>query len=264
MPYYIVMVGPAGSGKSYLTSALSEWLEDQQLSVLRLNMDPAAEWLPYSPDIDVREYVDAKKVMKEYNLGPNGALIVSVDMLVNHIDKIKEELDSVRPNYVIIDSPGQLELFAFRTSGPLVLDQLVGGDKVASLFLLDATYVTSPSIYASMLMLLASVFVRLKKPLIPVLSKTDMVSRKHVEKLLSWSEDPLIFSEALSEETRRDMQLSMLAQNIVDLLENLGLSWIPIPVSSLTGTGLSEVYAALQRIFSGGEDFLTEEPSGRL
>ena len=141
MPYYIVMVGPAGSGKSYLTSALSEWLEDQQLSVLRLNMDPAAEWLPYSPDIDVREYVDARKVMKEYNLGPNGALIVSVDMLVNHIDKIKEELDSVRPNYVIIDSPGQLELFAFRTSGPLVLDQLVGGDKVASLFLLDATYV---------------------------------------------------------------------------------------------------------------------------
>ncbi len=264
MPYYIVMVGPAGSGKSYLTSALSEWLEDQQLSVLRLNMDPAAEWLPYSPDIDVREYVDARKVMKEYNLGPNGALIVSVDMLVNHIDKIKEELDSVRPNYVIIDSPGQLELFAFRTSGPLVLDQLVGGDKVASLFLLDATYVTSPSIYASMLMLLASVFVRLKKPLIPVLSKTDMVSRKHVEKLLSWSEDPLIFSEALSEETYRDIQLSMLAQNIVDLLENLGLSWIPIPVSSLTGVGLSEVYAILQRIFSGGEDFLTEEPSGRL
>ena len=264
MPYYIVMVGPAGSGKSYLTSALSEWLEDQQLSVLRLNMDPAAEWLPYSPDIDVREYVDARKVMKEYNLGPNGALIVSVDMLVNHIDKIKEELDSVRPNYVIIDSPGQLELFAFRTSGPLVLDQLVGGDKVASLFLLDATYVTSPSIYASMLMLLASVFVRLKKPLIPVLSKTDMVSRNHVEKLLSWSEDPLIFSEALSEETHRDMQLSMLAQNIVDLLENLGLSWIPIPVSSLTGAGLSEVYASLQRIFSGGEDFLTEEPSGRL
>ncbi len=264
MPYYIVMVGPAGSGKSYLTSALGEWLEDQQLSVLRLNMDPAAEWLPYSPDIDVREYVDARKVMKEYNLGPNGALIVSVDMLVNHIDKIKEELDSVRPNYVIIDSPGQLELFAFRTSGPLVLDQLVGGDKVASLFLLDATYVTSPSIYASMLMLLASVFVRLKKPLIPVLSKTDMVSRNHVEKLLSWSEDPLIFSEALSEETYRDIQLSMLAQNIVDLLENLGLSWIPIPVSSLTGAGLSEVYASLQRIFSGGEDFLTEEPSGRL
>ncbi len=264
MPYYIVVVGPAGSGKSYLTAALSEWLEDQQLSVLRLNMDPAAEWLPYSPDIDVREYVDARKVMKEYNLGPNGALIVAVDMLVNYTDKIKEELDSVRPNYVIIDSPGQLELFAFRTSGPLVLDQLTGDGKVASLFLLDATYVTAPSIYASMLMLLASVFVRLKKPLIPVLSKIDMVSKEHVEKLLSWSEDPLLFSEALSEETSRDIHVSMLAQNIVDLLDTLGLSWTPIPVSSLTGAGLSETYAMLQRIFSGGEDFLTEEPSGRI
>ncbi len=227
-------------------------------------MDPAAEVIPYPPDIDVREYIDARKVMKEYNLGPNGALIVAVDMLVNYIDKIKEELDSIKPNYVIIDSPGQLELFAFRQSGPLVLDQLTDDGKVATLFLLDATYVTSPSIYASMLMLLASVYVRLKKPLIPILSKIDMVSRERVKEIISWSEDPLIFSEALSRETVKDMHVAMLAQNIVDLLETLGLSWIPIPVSSVDMTGLSETYAALQRVFSGGEDFLTEEPSGRL
>ncbi|HIP65006.1 MAG TPA: GTPase, partial [Pyrodictium sp.] len=61
--YFIVFVGPAGSGKSHLVDAFGDWLEFNELSVARVNLDPAAEWLPYEPDVDVREYVDARKVM---------------------------------------------------------------------------------------------------------------------------------------------------------------------------------------------------------
>ncbi len=264
MPYFIVIVGPAGSGKSYLTAALSEWMEDQQLSVAKINLDPAAEWLPYSPDIDVREYVDARKVMKEYNLGPNGALIVSVDMLVNYSDNIREEVESIKPNYIIIDSPGQLELFAFRSSGPAVLDTIIGSDKSVTFFLVDASFTTTPSTYASMLMLSASVYMRLKKPQLLVLTKADMVPRSHIDRLVSWSEDMFEFQQALISEAQQDMQVSMLAQNLAEMLSNLGLTWSPIVTSSRTGEGLENLYAEAQRILSGGEDFLTEEPSGRL
>ncbi|HDJ83514.1 MAG TPA: GTPase [Desulfurococcaceae archaeon] len=264
MPYFIIIVGPAGSGKSYLTAALSEWMEDQQLGVARINLDPAAEWLPYSPDIDVREYVDARKVMKEYNLGPNGALIASVDMLVNYSDNIREEVEAIKPNYIIVDSPGQLELFAFRSSGPAVLETIIGSDKSVTLFLVDASFTSTPSTYASMLMLSASVYMRLKKPQILVLTKIDLVPRSHVEKLVTWSENMFEFQEALISEARHDIQVSMLAQNLAEMLNNLGLSWSPIPTSSRTGEGLDNLYAEVQRILTGGEDFLTEEPSGRL
>jgi len=263
MTYYIVVVGPAGSGKSYLTSALADWMQDQQLGVAILNLDPAAEWLPYSPDIDVREYVNSRYVMQKYNLGPNGALIVSVDMLVNYVDKLKDEIDSIKPNYLIIDTPGQLELFAFRKTGPLVLDMLVGDSKVVSLFLIDGTLALSPSTYASLLILSASVYVRLRKPQINVVTKTDLIPKENLEKMMTWNEDPFEFSNALRSETSNPL-LTEFTDRMREGLASLELSWIPVFVSSKTGEGLDILYGEIQRILCGGEDFLTEEPSPRL
>jgi len=87
--YHIVIMGPAGSGKSTLAKALADWLEDQELSVSIVNFDPAAESLPYTPDVDIRRYVRARDLMIEKGLGPNGALIASVDMTINYIAEIK-------------------------------------------------------------------------------------------------------------------------------------------------------------------------------
>ncbi len=263
MTYYIVIVGPAGSGKSYLTAALADWMEDQQLGVATLNLDPAAEWLPYSPDIDVREYINSRYVMQKYNLGPNGALIVSVDMLINYIDKLKDEVDSIKPNYLIIDTPGQLELFAFRKSGPLVLDMLIGDAKVVSLFLIDGTLASSPSTYASLLLLSASVYVRLRKPQINVVTKTDMMSKDVLDYMIRWSEDPFEFSSALRSETGNPLLIEF-TDRVREGLSSLELSWMPVFVSSKTGEGLDVLYGEIQRILCGGEDFLTEEPSPRL
>ncbi|MEL9929758.1 MAG: ATP/GTP-binding protein, partial [Sulfolobales archaeon] len=127
--FFIIVVGLAGSGKSTLASAFSEWLSSHNLDPAIINLDPAAESLQYTPDFDIRKYVDARDIMYRYRLGPNGALITAVDLMVNHVDEIREFIDGRKANYYIIDTPGQMEIFAFRETGPLILDEIIGDRK---------------------------------------------------------------------------------------------------------------------------------------
>ena len=52
VPYAIIVLGTAGSGKTTLTAALADFLLDNELDVVTVNLDPAVETLPYKPDID--------------------------------------------------------------------------------------------------------------------------------------------------------------------------------------------------------------------
>jgi GTPase SAR1 family protein len=46
----IFLIGTASSGKSTLTSALADWLKENEQSVATVNLDPAVISLPYEPD----------------------------------------------------------------------------------------------------------------------------------------------------------------------------------------------------------------------
>jgi hypothetical protein len=45
-----------------------------------MNFDPAVTFLPYTPNVDIRRKVDYKKLMKESNLGPNGAITTALNL----------------------------------------------------------------------------------------------------------------------------------------------------------------------------------------
>ncbi len=257
MTYYIIVLGTAGSGKTLLTSALQHWLTSYGFDAAAVNLDPAAEWLPYRPDLDVRDYVDAREVMEKYKLGPNGTLLASIDLVAADIEEIVEELHGIRANYVIVDTPGQLEIFAFREAGPLIVGALTHGYKSASLFLIDSLFLEQPGNLVSALLLAASINVRLGLPQINVVSKADLAPPGSLEKLDRYLEDPdSLVQEIYSSRARilwgyEDLRVvipRLMASNM-------------IPVSSTTMQGIDNLYAELQRILAGGEDYLTEEPS---
>jgi len=240
----IMVVGTAGSGKSALSAAFSEWLKDQDRSVGILNLDPGVRWLPYSPDVDVREYVNVEDVMLQYGLGPNGALIACVDLIVNYVKKLREEIEDLGVDYLIIDTPGQMELFAFRSSGPYIASR-IGGENMIVLCLLDAVFAKRPISFASALLLATSVQCRFLRPQVNVISKSDLLSYEEKMRIESWIEDPdELKSAIMSERATMERELGKRISDVIsaELLSDL------IFTSSKTCEGFDNLYAVIQRI----------------
>jgi len=250
--FFMYFIGTAGSGKSTLTASFAEWLKDHELDAITVNLDPGVRNLPYTPDVDARDYIKVEDVMLNFDLGPNGALIASVDMLTGKIDKIKEEIEELKPEYVLIDTPGQMELFAYRSAGPLIVSAL-GGENQASIYLVDPILAKNPYGYVSVLLLGISVEYRFQIPQVYVLSKSDLLEEKEKQKILGWSEDFYKLAETIDREfsgLRREMSLKILG-----ILNEMGRPGELIPVSAARNEGLDDLYAILQRIYAGGEDF---------
>ena len=85
----VFVSGTAGSGKSLLTSKLLEYYTKNGAFAAALNLDPGVESMPYTCDIDVRDYLDIVSVMQQYDLGPNGALVMANDLIASKIDETR-------------------------------------------------------------------------------------------------------------------------------------------------------------------------------
>ncbi|MCA1818930.1 MAG: ATP/GTP-binding protein, partial [Halobacteriales archaeon] len=65
----IYFAGTAGAGKSTLVAAYDRWAKQHGISTVVVNLDPGAEKLPYTPDVDIRDWVKIKEIMEEHGLG---------------------------------------------------------------------------------------------------------------------------------------------------------------------------------------------------
>jgi hypothetical protein len=250
--FVVFLVGTAGSGKSMLAAALERWLVDTEISTTVLNLDPGVDAPPYTSDVDIREYVDYGKVITKFGLGPNGALVASMDMAISHLPDIREEILERETDYVIVDCPGQMELFAYRNSGPLFITGLTGNEPALSLYLLDSNIVRTPEGYLSSTLLGLSISIRFGLPQLNILSKADILEEEAIERIVKWSENTFQLEDALynsaSGLTRE------YSQSILRMLEELGGATSLTPVSAKTRVGLEILYGHMQRIFMGGDN----------
>ena len=246
----IFIVGTAGSGKSLLTSKIHEYYTRNGAFSAILNLDPGVESLPYSCDIDVRDYVDIVSIMKQYDLGPNGALIMTNDLIASKIDSIQDEIDEVSPDYLLIDTPGQIELFAYRSSGQFLVQNLRIDEKM-SIFLFDGALITSPINFVSIALLATSIKLRLGLPAINVLTKTDLIGKK-LKDILKWSTNLFTLENAISQEA--DGETYTLTTNILRGLNLGGFAQGLIPISNVTGEGMVNLQTALSRTINLGEE----------
>jgi len=245
----IFVTGTAGSGKSMLTSRILEYYQKNGVFASVLNLDPGVESLPYRPDVDVRDYVDIVQIMQQYDLGPNGAMIMANDLIASKIDDIQNEIHGVNPDYLIVDTPGQIELFAYRASGPFFIQNIDAGEKT-NIFLYDGTMIASPTNFISISLLATSIKLRLGLPTINVMTKTDLIPDK-IDQVLKWSSDPISLEEELK--TLEGEAYSF----ATDILRTLNIGEFAgdlIPISNLTGEGMVNLQAALSRIINLGEE----------
>ncbi len=247
----VFIVGMAGSGKSTLTAAYLEWLKSGDRDVIVVNLDPGATALPYNPDVDARKYVDVEKLMLDYQLGPNGALIMASDLLADHLEEIRGEIDEANPDLVLVDTPGQIELFAFREGGRFIAREFTEGNG-ALIYLMDATFSRSPLNFTSNIYLAAAVYSRIMQPQVYALSKADLVSEDEIDEIVSWATEPEAFDLAVR--GLKEQSLSIITRDLANAVFRTGLLSEPIPVSAKANSGLVELNAAITRILTRGEE----------
>ena len=245
------VIGPAGSGKSSLVAQLKDYISmrDSEITVIAINLDPGALDLKFNPEIDIRDYITLDEVMRKYNLGPNGGMILASDLMINYLEDLKYEINQYQPDWVLIDTAGQLELFAFREVGPIIASSLgFGGVQRSTTFLFDSYMVKRPNGFISTLLLAASVQYRfLNIPQINALSKIDLLDDDLIDMVLEWSTDFQKLSEATNEREKGLIrELSLL---VSEVFSQLGSTSELIPITTVREDGLDILFGTLQRIF---------------
>jgi len=250
--FIVFMVGTAGSGKSLLTAAFSEWLRMSKQDTAIVNFDPGAVALPYSPDVDVRNYVNVDNLMQEYGLGPNGALVMAADLIADDIEHIADEIEELQSDIVLVDTSGQIELFAFRASGPYIAKELTKNPKVIA-YLFDAVFSANPQNYVSNLFLSAAVYNRFLLPQVHLLSKCDLLPKKEVNKIAKWSVNQRALEDSIEEKLEGTKRL--LSRNMTQAIHQLGIKFFLTPISAKTNEGMVNLNVALERILVSGEKY---------
>ena len=248
----VFIIGTAGSGKSMLTAAFSEWLKISKQNVAVVNLDPGVLTLPYSPDVDVRDYVNVEDLMEKYGLGPNGALIMAADLIADEIEQISKEIEELKSDIVLVDTSGQMELFAFRASGPYIASELTKEPK-AIVYLFDAVFSVNPLNYVSNLFLSTAVYNRFFLPQVHLLSKSDLLPKEEVDKIVDWSANPNALETSIDQKLEGTKRL--LSRNVMRAIYQLGLKFLLIPISAKTNEGIINFNTSLERILAGGEKY---------
>ena len=115
-----------------------------------INLDPAADDFKYPVSGDVRDLISLSEVMEEMDLGPNGALLYSMEYLE---DNLENWLSMTLEGYddgdcVIFDCPGQIELYSHHSTFRAIADQLQAWSwHVITVYILDAQFVTDGAKY---------------------------------------------------------------------------------------------------------------------
>lgn len=262
-PVTIYITGTAGAGKTTLTAAWKSWMGDQGYSVTTVNLDPGMEDPTFEPDVDVREWVKLEDVMAAAKLGPNGAQIAASDMVGVNLPAIRDALEPLRSDYVLVDTPGQVELFAFREASRTIVEEL-SGDRSMIAFLFDPMLARVPSGFVSLLLLSATVQFRFGLPMMNILAKDDLLTEEERTRVARWSKDRDALYESVSAVPPRGDALP--SAEIFRALEILEPVWDVVSTSAREERGIADLYRTVQMAFFGGEDLDKDagQPSGKL
>ncbi len=170
--------------------------------------------------------------------------------MLQKIDDIRNEVERVNPDYLLVDTPGQIELFAYRSSGSFIVENLTNEEKT-SIFLFDGSLITTPVNFVSIALLASSIRLRLHIPTVNIITKTDLIGAK-LKNIIEWSGNLRTLENAIAKDT--DGETYSLATNILRGLNLSGFAQGLIPVSNVTGNGLVNLEGALSRILNLGEE----------
>ncbi|KAI7856086.1 GPN-loop GTPase [Circinella umbellata] len=266
-------MGPAGSGKSTFCATMMTHIQTTGRRAHLVNLDPAAEHFEYEPTIDIRELITLEDVMEELDYGPNGGLIYCLEFLLNNIDWLEEEIGNYDDDYLIIDCPGQIELYTHFPIMRRICETLGQWNmRICGVYCLESQFIEDKAKYFSGVLSAMSAMVNMEIPHVNVMTKMDLVegdygnakkdtlTTRELERYLD--PDPLLIAEeaGIVEQEQgsinansRSFKFQALNQAIVQLIDDYSMvSFIPLNITD--EDSVEYVLSTIDNALQYGED----------
>ncbi|PIO68421.1 hypothetical protein TELCIR_09792 [Teladorsagia circumcincta] len=173
--YGVLVIGAPGAGKSTFCAGLADIFEQINRPHVTINLDPANDFVQYNATYDIKELITVEDVMDRLGLGPNGALKYCMSTLCQNRQWLLQKMLENKDKYIIIDCPGQLELY--KSEGELwklIRELERAGVRLCALHLVDSLYCADAAKFISVVMSTLATMVTMEMPQVNILSKIDL------------------------------------------------------------------------------------------
>lgn len=252
MPVLLIM-GPAGSGKTSLIKTLATYIQSEHVSspVLTCNLDPGTED-HYEWTLDIRSRFTLRDIIEQENLGPNGAMVRGYERLVQQFDAFFSSLEPLEdPSWLLIDTPGQVEPLLFSASGNALMEKMHDSfPDVTGIFLMPGDMINDPAHYAFLLMVYAGLSLKVPVEIIQVISKADLID----DDVLPCLQDAKALQERLL--SQKMGEFTEFGMHATEMMERLipALHLVFLQVNAEPATGLDDLFDIINELKCGCGD----------
>ena len=239
----LIVLGMAGSGKTTFVQKLEEEIANKDKESYIINLDPAVMDTLYEPNLDIKDTIKYKEVMVSNNLGPNGAILTCLNLFSTNIDKVISILETKNDlDFVVIDTPGQLEVFSWSASGKLITDSFSIIFPSILIYIIDIPRCNNPNTFSSNMLYALSIMYKMKLPLIIAFNKLDLAKEN---KVIEWMQNYQSLQSALR---LKDDYISTFSSSLSLLLAEFYKTIKYVSVSSTTGEGFDDLLIKCEEI----------------